>query len=368
MDGGCIGKIDLQFLMNSNISNDEITRVAEQFSNSIKHISTLPGGLIHQTYRVLQTDGRSLVLQSINAHVFQKPAAVISNYLTLYQHLQARGFTIPQPIPSTNEDWLVLDRKGKYWRALQYMEHSFTKSIATQHLAREAAKCFASFVYQLRDLDTHLIQETIPHFHNLDYRYQQFTNALHRATPERILMANEWIQFIEKKQSIIEFFQYIKSEPAFRKRIMHHDCKTANILFHQQTEEVICPVDLDTTMPGYFFSDVGDIIRSMVPTQSEESINWKGINIEPGFYGAIIDGYLNGFQNQLTDLEIKHIHSAGILMIFMQGLRFLTDFLNHDIYYRVDYPNQNLDKARNQFLVLEALSNFLARQHNYSIG
>jgi hypothetical protein len=147
---------------------------------------------------------------------------------------------------------------------------------------------------------------------------------------------------------------------------MHHDCKISNILFSLRTQQVICPVDLDTVMPGKFFSDLGDMIRTMACSEDENSIAWEKISINEAFYKAILKGYLSRSEAILTQTEKHHIHYAGLLMIFMQGIRFLTDYLRGDIYYKIQYPEQNLNRALNQFILLERLEEFLQRE--YGLG
>jgi Ser/Thr protein kinase RdoA (MazF antagonist) len=148
---------------------------------------------------------------------------------------------------------------------------------------------------------------------------------------------------------------------------MHHDCKISNILFNDTTNDVICPVDLDTTMPGYYFSDVGDMIRTMACSVDENSTDWEDISIRVPFYDSIIKGYLEGMESSLTTEEKNHIHHSGLILMYMQAMRFLTDFLNNDTYYKTTYPEQNLNRALNQFILLERLEDFLStRRYNYS--
>ena len=153
----------------------------------------------------------------------------------------------------------------------------------------------------------------------------------------------------------------------FEKRVMHHDAKISNILFSEETGQVICPVDFDTCMPGYFFSDLGDMIRSMACSEGENNTNYSEINIRKDFYEAILDGYMEVMQELLTDAEKKHIHYSGLLMIYMQALRFITDYLNGDLYYRTDYPEQNFDRAMNQLTLLQRLEEFLQTEYDFKM-
>ena len=148
---------------------------------------------------------------------------------------------------------------------------------------------------------------------------------------------------------------------------MHHDAKLSNILFDQNTRKVVCPVDLDTTQAGYFFSDLGDMIRSMACSQSENCIDFSSIYIKSGFYEAIIDVYMAAIKDEFTEEEGKNIHYAGLLMIYMQALRYMTDYLNGDIYYRITYSEQNFDRAKNQLTLLQRLEEFLREKFSFKI-
>jgi hypothetical protein len=130
---------------------------------------------------------------------------------------------------------------------------------------------------------------------------------------------------------------------------------------------VICPVDFDTTMPGYFFSDPGDMIRSMAGSADESSTDFNNIRIRSDIYKAIINGYLAGMNAELTEMEKKYIHSSGLLLIYMQSLRFLTDYLNGDIYYKISYPEQNYDRTLNQLTLLKSLEEYLKENFKFTI-
>ena len=141
------------------------------------------------------------------------------------------------------------------------------------------------------------------------------------------------------------------------------DAKISNVLFSNKNGRVVCLVDFDTVMPGYFFSDLGDMIRSMVCREDENSTNFDNILIRKEFYDAILSGYLSVMEKQLTAAEKKYIHYSGLLIIYMQALRFLTDYLIGDIYYKTEYDEQNFNRSKNQLLLLQKLELFLAEYY-----
>ncbi len=130
--------------------------------------------------------------------------------------------------------------------------------------------------------------------------------------------------------------------------------------------KVICPVDLDTVMPGYFFSDLGDMIRSMAGTADENSTEYEQIQIRPDIYQAVMDGYTQGINEFLTGPEKEYLHASGLLLIYMQALRFMTDYLGNDRYYRISYPEQNYDRAKNQLVLLNRLEEFLSNNYKFT--
>ena len=185
---------------------------------------------------------------------------------------------------------------------------------------------------------------------------------------ERLLKSTHLIASFRERKWLVDFYASIKSNPLYPDRVMHHDCKISNILFDQSSGEVICPVDLDTLMPGKFFSDLGDMIRSMACSEQENSRNWEKINIKPAFYMAILEGYLEKTNEILTKEERNHIHYSGLIMIYMQGIRFLADYLGGDRYYKTTYEDENLNRALNQLILLERLEEFLKDAYGLSFS
>jgi len=341
--------------------------VAIQFGlHDVVTIESFSEGLIHHTYKVLSASTHALIIQAINTHVFQQPEIIISNYRVLYEYLLNQQFIIPAPIACTNGDWLLRDDNGVAWRAQQFIENSYSEKSVTPEKAFQTSRSFAQFAHALADLNPDFIQETIIHFHDLRFRYHQLQEAIQQASAERLTQAKNEINEILSKKSLIQFYDSIIMDDQFKKRIMHHDAKLTNILFNRETHLAICPVDLDTTMPGYYFSDLGDMMRSMITSVDENSTAWDGLTVNKQIYEAILNGYRSGIGNAFTAKENEHLHHAGLLVIFMQAIRFLTDFLSNDRYYKISYPEQNLNRAKNQLILLEKLEFLLKEEYRYS--
>jgi Phosphotransferase enzyme family len=340
-----------------------VQKAATQFGNEPTAIKALGSGLIHHTYCVHYKNNPAVVLQAINKNTFTQPENIIQNYCIIQNYLNSadNSNAIAGLVTSKNGTYFWEDEAENFWRATLYIENSYAPENASSPAqAQSAANCFASFTQQLAALDADKLFEIIPHFHNLAHRYQQFETAIKGAAIFRLMRATHVISELRNRHYLVNFYNRVTSDAAFKKRVMHHDCKPGNILFDAATHQAICPVDLDTVMPGYFFSDIGDMIRTMACTHNENSNEWEHINVNGDYYNAIMKGYLQGMKDSFTTAEIKHIHKAGLLMTYMQCLRFTTDFLNNDIYYKTTYPEQNLNRSLNQLIYLEQLEAFTA--------
>jgi hypothetical protein len=339
-----------------------LEKAAAKFGQGIPVIQSFGTGLINNTYKVNFPDGKTILLQCINQTTFRQPENIIHNYRLISDHLRRQGKkSVPALVQTIKGKYFWLDEEENFWRATDFIKNSYAKNIATS--ASEvflAAKSFAEFSTSLIGLDPVELEIIIPKFHNLAYRYQQFEQSIQQANIKRLLKATHVISELRERYPLVDFYEIVeKHSEDYPVRIMHHDCKISNILFNLDSNEVICPVDLDTVMPGKFYSDVGDMVRTMACTKDENSTEWEAIDINSDYYDAIIRGYLAGTENNLTEKELAHIHMGGQILIYMQSLRFVTDFLNNDIYYKTQYPEQNLNRALNQLILLEKLENLL---------
>ena len=331
--------------------------------HSIEKILPLTGGLINHTYKVHAGNGFSILLQRFNTDVFKSPQAIQGNYRKIYDFTIANKLSIrlPEPIPASDGSLLYIDASSGYWRAFAFIENSV--SFLTAILPEQAfttAKTFGQFAASLNGFPATELRTTIPDFHNLSFRHKQFLQSLETAGEERMQIAKPWVDALLDRSHYKDFYELILAAPDdFKIRVMHHDAKIANMLFDKATQEVVCVVDFDTTMPGYFFSDLGDMIRSMACSHDENHVQFEELSIREDFYNALVNGYFQEMEAVLTTVEKQQIHQCGLLMYYMQALRFLADYLNNDIYYRINYPEQNLHRAINQVTLLKQLETLL---------
>jgi thiamine kinase-like enzyme len=361
--------------MSDQILNEVITAFANYtpglpaHSNGEIRIERLNNGLINNSYKIVPSLKPTFLLQQINKNVFPRPEDVQRNYLYIsqYAEFEFTGLRMPYPKYFSNQRTLFKDQNEQYWRAFEFIDNSHSLTVAENPAqAKAAAKAFAKFTAAFEDMNLGNLRIVIPDFHNLTVRYLQFEESLNGEQYERMAKAKRLIEESKNRERYKHFYEIIISSEEFPLRLMHHDAKITNVLFDNTTNKVVCLVDFDTAMPGYFFSDLGDLIRTLVSPVDEGSVEFEKIKIRKSFYDALISGYLSVMQKMLTDSEIKYIHYAGLLMIYMQALRFLTDYLNGDIYYKIEYPEQNFNRAKNQFTLLIKLEEFLKGNYNFS--
>jgi Ser/Thr protein kinase RdoA (MazF antagonist) len=324
-------------------------------SASTVMIQPIQQGLINHTWKITAGQ-KEYILQRVNDQVFKKPQDIAHNIAAIGSYLkqQQPDYFYVNAINTINGTTLVHHDQG-WFRLFPFVKGSNTlNTVSVPEQAYEAASQFGSFTSILKGFDTHQLKVTIASFHDLALRYNQFLDALKNGNQNRIKESTELIKQLIQWSFIVEQYEEIKKNPAFKIRVTHHDCKISNVLF-DKNDKGVCVIDLDTVMPGYFFSDVGDMMRTYLSPVSEEEKDFSKIDIRSDFYQAIIRGYLQEMNDELTSIEKEHFFYAGIFMIYMQALRFLTDHLNDDMYYGSKYPGHNFTRAGNQVVLLQLL-------------
>lgn len=330
------------------------TAVLQQYAIESAQISPLGNGLINATWLVNMPNGQRLVLQRINTQVFQRPQDIDYNLRLLGDYFRAQhpAYRFTQPI-ATQGGATMVQANGEWYRLFDFIKGSHTVDVVlTPAQAYEAAKQFGQFTYLLKGMDANQLKVTLPDFHNLPLRYQQFEKALQTAQPQRLQIAATAIKQAQGYSGILQ--QYQDLLPQLKIRIIHHDTKISNVLLDAH-DKGLCVIDLDTVMPGYFLSDVGDMMRTYLCPVSEEEADFDKINVRPAFYQAIVQGYSDAMGDELNAVEKQQFLFAGKIMTYMQALRFLTDYLNNDSYYGARYEGHNWVRAGNQLALLQQL-------------
>lgn len=327
------------------------------FDAALHKIHKFGSGLINNTWVVEEGEGK-YILQKINDDVFKRPQDIAFNIDLIGQYLQDHheDYFFTAPVKTMRgKSILKLDGSG-YYRVFPFVKDSRSIDVVeTPHQAYEAARQFGRFTKLLSGVDVAKLKITLPDFHNLTLRYEQYQRAREIGNPERIGKCSDLIERLEAYQYIAAEYELIQQDPDFKLRVMHHDTKISNVLFDKH-DNGICVIDLDTVMPGYFISDVGDMMRTYLSPVSEEERDYEKIEIRDEFYRAIVNGYREEMGGQLTAKENQSFFYAGTFMIYMQALRFITDYMNNDVYYGAKYEDHNYVRGANQLALLEKLS------------
>ncbi|OSZ77057.1 aminoglycoside phosphotransferase [Chitinophagaceae bacterium IBVUCB2] len=331
--------------------------------NSFK-VEAFGSGLINNTWKIITAE-RQYILQRINSAVFKQPLDIGANISLIAKHLHQfhPHYKFIAPLISLKGDEMVYNEEGGYFRLFPFVTLSHSKDVVKNpEQAYEAATQFGRFTKLLRDFNVSSLKATIPSFHDLTLRYQDFLDAQKNGNKERIKESENLLKTLTRLSGIVAEFERIKSDPTFKLRVTHHDTKISNVLFNEE-EKGLCVIDLDTVMPGYFISDLGDMMRTYLCPVSEEEKDYNKIEVRTDYYRSIVQGYLNEMKDELTANEKEYFFYAGKFMIYMQAIRFLTDYLNNDKYYGAAYPGHNLVRAANQAILL---SRFMEKETLWS--
>lgn len=324
--------------------------------NKTARLEPLTSGLINRTWKVTNGENQ-FILQQINEQVFKKPYDLAENISMIDHYLKEHSpqYLFVSPISTIdNKDLFYLKDEG-YFRLFPFIKGSHTiEVVSTPEQAFEAAFQFGKFTRLLSGFEVRKLHITIPDFHNLTLRYRQFEEALEKGNPIRIKQSQPLTDIIKKQHGILTEFERIKKSKNVKQRVAHHDTKISNVLFDDRGNG-ICIIDLDTIMPGYFISDVGDMLRTYLSPANEEVKDFKTIDVREDFFRAIVHGYIRAMENELTEEERGLILYSGLFLTYMQAIRFLADYFNNDIYYGARYEDHNLVRAGNQLQLLNVL-------------
>lgn len=319
-------------------------------------------GLINSTYSVNTISGE-YILQTLNHTIFKEPSFIDQNINTIGQYLKVKepDYLFTQLVSAKNGSTLLY-YEGKFYRAFHKINAYALSVLDNPIQAKEAANQFGKFTQILKGLDMGSLKITLPDFHNLSLRYFQFSEAISNGNSKRILQSKDAISFLQSNHWMVEKYEQFIQHPDVKLRVTHHDTKISNVLFKNEDglEKAICVIDLDTVMPGYFISDVGDMCRTYLCKVSEEEKELNLIQIEMERWEQLKNGYLSQMQKALSNYELDHFVFGGQFMIYMQALRFLTDYLNDDIYYGTQYDSQNYYRAINQIELLKKYNESIA--------
>ena len=317
-------------------------------------LAPLGSGNINDTWLGTSVQGEKLVLQRINTIVFPYPDRIMHNYRVVLAHLRSKNTNLELPglLPGIDGQGYLFDEEGNCWRAVDYL----AGSVAVEHAenpqqAQQAAAAVGTFLNGLADLDPQLVEDTLPGFHDSLSRFQHFQKAVEQNAAGRLAEVREEVAFVQKEARV---FQHIH-DLGLPLRVVHNDPKIANVLFDAHSGEAISVIDWDTIQAGSILSDFGDMVRSMTPTFSEDEADVNKVEVVLPLFEGLASGFVPKIQAALSTVEKEHLLQGAFWIILEQMMRFLGDYINGDVYYKVRYAEHNLVRARNQQALYQSI-------------
>jgi hypothetical protein len=349
---------------------DGINEITKEFqvSGQIISIVRYGNGHINQTYLVntLENWGEmGYVFQRINHHVFHDPEILMENFLNITNHLIKKyheaGFSdinrrVLQPVSARNGACKVYDSQGYLWRATPFINNTITYQIVNSaSQAFEVGRSYGQFQQLMLDFPANLLRETIHDFHNTRFRFDCLQTAIQEDKMSRAINARNEINFINSHENWVDCLLDFLKFGQLPIRVIHNDTKVSNLLVDRGTLEGLCVTDLDTTMPGTSLYDFGDMVRTSTNTAPEDEVDISKVNVDLNLFKALATGYLNASQDFLTEIEKRYLVFSGKVITFELAVRFLTDYLEGERYFKINYPDHNLVRCQSQLALVQAI-------------
>ncbi len=329
----------------------------------MSEIKPLGNGLINTTYKVKTAADNTpdYVLQHINNAIFPDVEMLMNNIIAVTSHIrkkleEAHATDINRKVltfvPAKDGKYFYYDGE-KYWRIMEFIPDAVTKTAVTPETSYEVGRTFGNFQATLADIPVQL-GETIKDFHNMEFRLKQLHEAVAEDKAGRVAEVKDLLDELEKRADEMCKAERLHREGKLPKRVCHCDTKVDNMMFDKDGN-VLCVIDLDTVMPNFVFSDFGDFLRSAANTSVEDEKDLSKVNFNMDIFKAFSRGYIESASVFLTPVEIENLPYAAKLFPYMQAVRFLTDYINGDTYYKISYPDHNLVRTRAQFKLLQSV-------------
>lgn len=346
-------------------TKEQLLHVLSNFELGDTPVSAEPfgNGHINDTLKVTTDKGEAkYILQRINHHVFTNVDMLQGNIFKVTTHIRKKLEAAGEQdidrkvltfLPARDGKYYYFDGDS-YWRVCLFIPRSKGYEEVNPELSYEAGKAFGNFQSMLADIPEGELGETIPNFHNMEFRLKQFNDALQADAAGRAGEVKDLIGEIQKRAKAMCIQEDLCREGKLKKRINHCDTKVNNVMFDEDGK-VLCVIDLDTVMPGFVLSDIGDFIRTAGNAGAEDDKDLTKVHVNMDIFKAYTRGYMETARSFLTPLEISMLPYGGRLLTYMQAVRFLTDYINGDTYYKIHYPEHNLVRTKAQFKLLQSL-------------
>lgn len=350
----------------ANFGNmEKIEHIAAQFLSvpfEAVQVSEIGHGLINTTYLITIGDtNQNYILQKINTAVFKDAEVLSQNTANVNAVLQQSDYPleVSQLIAAKKGARLYYDADGHPWRMFTYINNSVSLTKAdSPALAFEAARAFSLFYKTMNDYVRELqLRPVLPDFINFEKRIADYKSALKKASEERKRNAKAAVEFVNEHMHLPDKWLALQTGNLLPKRIIHADPKISNVLFHEESHKAIAVIDLDTVMEGTLLYDFGDMIRSYTNIANEDDISADAA-FDQELFLATKKGFLSYLEDVIEPVERENLDYAAKVVVFIQAVRFLTDYLNGDTYYHVSYENHNLYRTVNQINLLKEILDF----------
>lgn len=353
----------------------DIPAIVAQFAieGAFNHAVPITTGHINDTYlSEFQTPAgrRRYVHQRINTYVFHEPVKVMENIIRVLhysrqQHLAAGqnpDRRVLQLVPDQRGEWYYFSPSDGYWRTYVHIEQARTyDQPENPGQLYQAARAFGKFQSTVSGLPGPRLHETIPGFHDTPRRLGDFLEAVHADAAGRLIQVKSEVSFLLDRHHLAERIIGLLRQGLIPERITHNDTKLNNVMIDDLTGEGLCVIDLDTVMPGSALYDFGDMVRSGATTAAEDEPDLHRVHFDLLAFEQLVQGYLDATADFLTPLERQNLVYAARVITYEQALRFLTDYLNGDVYYKIHRSEHNLDRARTQIRLVTEME---AQQEN----
>jgi Ser/Thr protein kinase RdoA (MazF antagonist) len=328
-------------------------------------VEPLGHGNVNDTFRVETSSGACYVLQRLNTAVFTSPELVMANLERLSRHCQARGnhggCQLPQPLPlRSGEGTLLRESDGSAWRLLSFIADACSVDVLESCAqAEQIGRGLGRFHALVHDLPGDQLHDTLEGFHvtprYLAHYRQELARAQATGTPARCPESEHCQRFVEQRLTLVPVLEEALAAGRLQLRPIHGDPKVNNVLLCQRTGQAVAVVDLDTVKPGLLHTDIGDCLRSACNPAGEETTNLEAVHFDLNLAEALLRGYLAEARSYLSQADRDHLYDAIRLLPFELGLRFFTDHLAGNVYFKTSHPRQNLDRALVQFRLTESI-------------
>jgi len=348
--------------------NFDLEQIFRNFDIDGHFVTATPcgNGHINDTFAaVIKQQGKLVryVFQRLNHLIFADPASLMENFRRVTQHQQLKYKNEPDAerrslilILTRDSESHYRDKHGNFWRCCVFVEKATTYDVVeTPAQAYQAAKSFGRFQKDLVDLPGERLFETIPDFHNTPKRFMNLKTAIEADLYNRAASVKEEIVFALDHEPITRVLLDLSASGEIPERITHNDTKLNNLFIDDESGEGICVIDLDTVMPGLVLYDFGDLVRTATSPAAEDEKDLSKVTMQMHMYEALHKGYMSSAGEFLTPAEKSHLAFAGKLMTFETGIRFLTDYLEGDVYFKIHRPEHNLDRSRTQFKLMASI-------------